>query len=98
MTKVEDLLRKSQTNAFQMNEEDLDKMYNLKLSNMKGRQADDFSGEMNEASKVYFYKIKDLRDKQRTLLPLFLQSKKIVERHKKCLSTILKENDEHIPY
>jgi len=89
MTKVEDLLRKSQTNAFQMNEEDLDKMYNLDMSNMNGKEADGFSEEMDDTSKNFYNKIKALRDKQKTLLPLFLQSKKIVDKHKKCLSTIV---------
>lgn len=60
MTKVEDLLRKSQTNAFQMNEEDLDKIYNL---NMKDREIDGFSGEMDETSINFYNKIKGLREK-----------------------------------
>lgn len=32
------------------------------------------------------------------LLPLFLQSKAIVARHKRCLRVILEENEENIPY
>lgn len=98
VTKVDDLLRRSQTNAFQMNKEDLDQLYNLEVPGLKARQGDDFSSEMDEKSKAYLYKVQELREKQRNLLPLFLQSKRIVQRHKRCLSTILSENEEHLPY
>ena len=41
MTKVEDLLRKSQTNAFQMNKDDLDKKYNLKVTGLDSSSVSD---------------------------------------------------------
>lgn len=81
-----------------MNKEDLDQLYNLQVPGLKARQADDFSTDVDEKSKAYLYKVQELREKQRNLLPLFLQSKRIVQRHKRCLSTILAENEEHIPY
>ena len=57
MTKVDDLLRKSQTNAFQMNKEDLDQLYNLQVPGLQTRQADDFAADMDEKSKAYLYKV-----------------------------------------
>jgi len=34
---------------------------------------------------------------QKNLLPLYLESQRVVKRHQKCLSTILTENEDAIP-
>lgn len=90
MTRVKDLLRESQENALNMNKHDLDKIFNLELPELEDSS--------DKTSQQYFEKIKALRQQQKVLLPLFLQSKAIVARHKRCLRVILEENEENIPY
>lgn len=53
---------------------------------------------LDDTSKFYLTKIASLREKQRKLLPLFLQSQKVVNRHQKCLKVMLDDNNENIPY
>lgn len=73
-----------------MNKHDLDKIFNLELPELEDSS--------DKTSQQYFEKIKALRQQQKVLLPLFLQSKAIVARHKRCLRVILEENKENIPY
>lgn len=51
----------------------------------------------DRTSQEYFNKIQNLRDMQKNLLPLYLESQRVVKRHQKCLSTILEENEDAIP-
>jgi len=51
-------------------------------------------GVVNQKSKEYFAKIKRLRDMQKELLPLYLETQNIVRRHKQCLLAIQKERQE----
>lgn len=48
-------------------------------------------GVVNQKSQQYFAKIKRLRDMQKELLPLYLESQNIVRRHRRCLVAIQKE-------
>jgi hypothetical protein len=90
ITKVKDLLRESQESALKMNRADLDTMFNLPVG--------DAASSQDGISKQYMDKIASLREQQKALLPLFLQSQSVVARHKRCLKVILNENEENIPY
>lgn len=37
------------------------------------------------------------REIQKKMLPLYLESQRLVEMHKKCINTILRENQKDIP-
>ena len=74
-----------------MNKADLDKMFNLQVMKPDAALTD-------SVSKQYLEKISSLREQQKALLPLFLQSQRVVARHKRCLKVILTENEENIPY
>ena len=74
-----------------MNKADLDKMFNLQVLKPDAALSD-------SVSKQYLEKISSLREQQKGLLPLFLQSQRVVARHKRCLKVILTENEENIPY
>uniref|UniRef100_A0A7S3FY80 Uncharacterized protein n=1 Tax=Strombidium rassoulzadegani TaxID=1082188 RepID=A0A7S3FY80_9SPIT len=81
-----------------MNKRDLDEMFNMRLGHLERDQENSNYQAMDDTSKQYVAKIMELREKQKRLLPLFLQSQKVVTRHKKCLKVILQENEENIPY
>lgn len=82
MTKVKDLLRENQESALIMNKADIEKMFNFGIG---GSQIDSHA---DNTSKFYFDKIAKSREKLKKILPLFLQSKGIIKRHKKCLNVI----------
>lgn len=46
----------------------------------------------------YVKKYTALREQQKKLLPLFLETQKKVAKHKRCLKVIMQENDANIPY
>lgn len=89
ITKVKDLLRESQENALHMNKDDLDDMFNMEIQTQ---------ASMDDVSRQYCERIQRIREQQKHLLPLFLQSKRVVARHKRCLKVILQENEQNIPY
>lgn len=70
-----------------MNTNDLDKMFNLQMA----------AGE-DDKSKQFIEKIKGLREMQKKILPLYLESCSLVSKHHKCLKTIMDENQEFIPF
>ena len=93
VSKVKDLLRESRETAFNMNLDDLDQMFNLRMFE------DGITPEgLDKTSQTYLNKIVQLREMQKKILPLYLESKKLVFKHQKCLSTILNENNELIPF
>ena len=81
------------------NHVEIEKMFNLQMGVKEGtinQQAiDDF---IKEKTKDRLEKIKDLRQNQTKILPLYLEAKKLVAKHQKCLSTIIKEDSDQIPY
>jgi len=53
---------------------------------------------MDDDGKQILDRILKLRKKQKGLLPLFMQSKKILTKHQKCLRTVMVENNQDIPF
>ena len=64
-TKVKDLLRQSRETAFNLNDQDLDKMFNMQ---MPDSHSDD------KTARDYIKKIIKLRNMQKEILPLYLES------------------------
>ena len=69
-----------------MNTNDIEKMFNL-----------NFTAGVDENSKGYIDKITKLREMQKKILPLYLESVTLVKKHQKCLKTIMDQNEEFIP-
>lgn len=86
MTKVKDLLRESQENAFNSLKanEDIVEIFNLKMKSEDG---------LDDTSKKYYKRLMKLRKDQQEFLPLFLEMKKKIARHKKCLKIVLQEHE-----
>ena len=102
MTRIKDLLRESQENALTLNNNDLDDIFNMRIMAANPHLDDvaklQAAKDTDSTATQYIQSIQELRAKQKKLLPLFLESSRIVERHQKCLKTILNENNENIPY
>ena len=79
------MLRESQESALQISRADLERMFNLK--NLGAVEPN----EHDATSRFYFEKIKASREKLRRMLPLFLQSQRIVAKHKHCLKVIQRQ-------
>ena len=87
------MLRQSRTDALSISKADLDKKFNLKQN-----QNQCFVDLIDETGKPYVEKIMALRDEQRELLPLYIQSKYLVAKHQNCIKTLLRdENSDQIP-
>jgi len=54
--------------------------------------------EVEGTSERYLKQISEKREQQRAWLPLFVQTQKVVAKHKKCLQVILNENAQNMPY
>ena len=85
------MLRESRDhNAFKIKQKKIDNKFNL--------NADGFDqGQLDKTSQLYFNKIMEVREMQKQILPLYMGSQEVINKHKKCLSTILKENREVMP-
>jgi len=68
-----------------MNKADLERIFNLK--NLGAIEPNEY----DTTSKFYFDKIKASREKLRKMLPLFLQSQRIIAKHKHCLKVIQRQ-------
>ena len=53
---------------------------------------------LDRTSQEYFTKIAREREFQKKMLPLYLESQRLVAMHKRCISTILSENSKDIPH
>lgn len=94
ITKVRDLLRESQESFYSQNNKNLDKVFNMEMPSPKNASGNPLDNQSHQ----YFERIRKIREKQKRLLPLYLESKKLVNRHKKCMSVILNENEAMMPY
>ena len=92
ITKVKDLLRNSRDAAVKMNKRDIEKMFSLDL---KLDEEDILA--LKKKSKHFMRNIQNLRDMQRDLLPLFLQSLRLVRKHLNCLRVLADEQSEYMP-
>lgn len=79
-----------------MNNQDLEKMFHLAIGE-NSHLLEDSSG-MDKKSKAFLQKINILRDEQKKILPLYLESQKLVQKHQSCLKTLYNENHDFIPY
>ena len=68
-------------------------MFNLELNVV---EVDESTQEVDKSGK-YLFKILQLREAQKKILPLYLESKEIVRRHQNCLATIIKDDFDFIP-
>lgn len=75
------------------NVKNLDQMFNLELNVV---EVDESTQEVDKSEK-YLFKILQLREAQKKILPLYLESKSIVSRHQNCLQTIINDDFDYIP-
>ena len=68
-------------------------MFNLELNVV---EVDESTQEVDKSGK-YLFKILQLREAQKKILPLYLESKEIVRTHQNCLATIIKDDFDFIP-
>jgi len=92
--RIKSLLVDSEQN--QVDPRRIDNIFNLQLPHLS-EESEPQSGT-NDIGIEYFRKIKELRDRQKKLLPLFLESKRMINSHRKCLSTILLNDKENLPF
>lgn len=71
-----------------MNKEDIDKKFNFKTN-----QNQCFAELIDEVGKPFVEKIISIRDQQKALLPLYMESKILVQKHQNCLRTVLKQSE-----
>lgn len=76
MSKVQELLRQSRESAFNLNKEDIDKKFNFKTN-----QNQCFAELIDDVGKPFVEKIISIRDQQKALLPLYMESKSMVQKH-----------------
>lgn len=97
-SRVQAMLQKSQ-DGLVVDRQKIEEMFNLQ---MKVKQGGISAQALNDfvmgKTKDRLEKIKDLRQNQTKILPLYLEAKKLVAKHQKCLSTIIKEDSDHIPF
>lgn len=79
-----------------MNNQDLEKMFHLGIGENTQLLSD--SPGMDKKSKAYLQKINLMREEQKKILPLYLESQKLVQKHQGCLKTLYNENHDFIPY
>ena len=97
MTKVNDMLRESRDLAAKKIETgDMIQKFNMEVEGFATTNDIIFSN-MDERSKHYITRLYELRQQQRVLLPLFIDTQKKIAKHKKCLQTIIAENGGSIP-
>lgn len=70
-------------------------MFNMGIEEIEDQRYQD--NGLDPVSKEYFTKLSQLRTQQKTLIPLFLDTKKKVAKHKKLMRTILHETQNDMP-
>lgn len=89
---MNEMLRESQDAAMKVNDEELEKIFNFCSDENTA-----LALQLDKISRPYLDKIIGYRETQKKLMPLFLESKKLIEKHKKCLKTVLNEHQIYMP-
>lgn len=67
-------------------------MFNFKIEENQA-----LNDQLDKKSRLFLKRIIDVRNTQAKILPLYLQSKRIVSKHKASVKLILDENSEIMP-